>query len=252
MPDTALALIQNALSEIGSYSTGENLSNADAQFCLSKLNRMLDEWNAQSLFIYHRTFTQANMLTGVGNQPQTIGPTGTFMVVTQRPEKIVAANVLLNNTPTIVRNPVMIRDADWWANQRVPQIATAVPTDLYYDPAWPNGNLFIWPVPTVAFPLELELWGLLTQIPNLFFSINLPPGYANAITYGLAVDCAAAFRKQVAPSLALRAQMAWSAVQQMNAQPPSMSTRDSGLPMATRNRPSYNYFTGQSTYGGRR
>jgi hypothetical protein len=252
MADVALSLIQNALSEIGVYTPGEALSNADAQFALGKLNRMLDEWNSQELFIYARTFPNAPLITGFAAQPLTIGPTGSFMVVPQRPEKIIAANIFLNNTPTLVKYPLTIRDADWWAAQRVPQITTAVPTDLYYEPAWPNGQMFIWPVPTVAWPLELELWSILTQIPNLTFSISLPPAYANALTLGLAVDCAAAFRKNPAPSLALRAQQSWSALQNMNSRPPLMGTSDSGLPKATRNRPTFNYHSGQSTYGSRR
>jgi hypothetical protein len=246
MSVAALELIQNALAEIGVYSPGETLSAADAQFCLKKLNRMLDQWNATVLKIYNRTFQVFNMVTGLPAQPFTIGPTGLF-VVSQRPEKILAANIFLNQNGSIVRSPVAVRDDDWWAAQRVPQITSSLPTDLYYSAQWPNGQIFVWPVPTVVRPLELELWGLLTQVTNLVFQINVPPAYENLMTYHLAIDAAAAFRKEVPDSLALMAQRAETAVEVMNSVAPRMGTSDSGMPLARRNRSTFNYHTGMNT-----
>ena len=36
-------------------------------------------------------------------------------------------------------------------NERVPTLTGTIPTDLYYEPDWPNGSCFLWPVPTIAW-----------------------------------------------------------------------------------------------------
>lgn len=256
MSVTPLQLIQDALTEIGAYSVGNAISAADAQFALTKLNNLLDQWNAEPLKIYAKTFTQANMITGLGTVPLKIGPTaGNWMVVSQRPEKILAANVILNNaSPTnFIRQPLNIRDAAWWAQQRTPQIQTSLPTDVYYNPSWPDGQLYIWPVPTVAYPLELELWGILTGFTSLTTpQFSMPPAYYNAVMYSLAIMLSGPFRATLSPSTIKAAQLAIATVENMNSTPPAMSTNDSGIPKAERNRSTFNYHTGSSTSGNGR
>ena len=252
MQVVTLQLIQDALTEIGAYSVGNTISAADADYALRSLNRMLDQWNAEQLKIYAKTFTRYTMVTGIPAQPFTIGPTGIF-VVSQRPEKVLAANIILNNaSPTnFIRQPLNIRDDDWWAGQRTPQIQTSLPTDLYYNAGWPNGQIYMWPVPTVAYPLELELWGLLTQIPNLTYVFDMPPAYYNAVMYSLALMLAGPFRAPIGQTTIKAAQLALVAVENMNSAPPSMSTSDSGIPKAERNRPTFNYHTGSSVSSNR-
>lgn len=240
---TVLDIITDSLSEIGSYAQGEVPSAADAQFALRKLNRMLDAWNARRLMIYTTTFAQYTLVPGL--IPHTIGPSGATYTVSQRPVRIEAANIILNNVVPYVKSPLNIRNDQFWENQPVPTITTTLPTDLYYSPAWPNGQLYIWPVPTVAYGLELWYWQVISQFAALTDTVSFPPGYQNAIVYSLAVEMANAFGKQVSGSLATLANNAFNYIFGNNSDSPQIATTDSGIPdCGGKQLPSFNWRTG--------
>lgn len=227
MPTTAADVIKNALMEMGAYSQGETPSAEDSAFALSKLNRLLDSWNAKKLNVYCMNFTSYTITPSL--QPHTIGSSGGTFTVTQRPVKIEAANLILNNVSPSVRVPLEIRDADWWAGNQSQGVSSQIPTDLYYAPAWPLGKIYLWPVPTYAFGLELETWELLTQLAS-GTTFTMPPGYEDAVTYSLAESLCPAFGKQIDPVLAMQAQKARALIQGLNSNAPRISTRDSGVP----------------------
>jgi hypothetical protein len=317
--------------EDGIYAQGETPSAEDMAFVLSKLNRMLDTWNASKLYIYAVNFAQYAMIptknpqtigkafkvtsvslttnvatfTGIptrtglnpGDSVTTVGITGSFFNVTaqnvqtvaadgtsftlaithadvgltpssgvvipanqpatsapdfaiptSRPVKIVNANIILNNTATPVRVPMRVVDSDWWANQRVPTIQTTLPTHLYYQADWPNGSLFFWPVPQVAYPVELETWINLAQLAA-DDTFTLPPGYEDAVTYTLAETICPAFSKPVDQTLAVLAMKARSIIQGLNSAAPLITTADFGMPGTRdgRGRSDWNWKTGSLT-----
>jgi hypothetical protein len=243
---TVLDLITLAFAEIGAYAQGEVPSAADAQFALQKLNNMLDSWNAQRLKVYTTIFAQYTLVPGL--QPATIGPSGATYTVAQRPVRIDAANILLNNVVPYVKSPLNIRNDQFWQNNPVPTIGTTLPTDLYYSPAWPNGQLYLWPIPTVAYGLELWSWQLLSEYSALTTIVTLPPGYRNAIIYSLAVELSNAFGKAVSTSLGVLAMNAINYIQMNNADSPIIATTDSGIPSSSRKQiPSFNWRTGSSS-----
>ena len=55
---TVLDVISNALTEINALAQGETASAGDSSFALSKLNRMLDQWNARELYVYTVRFDE--------------------------------------------------------------------------------------------------------------------------------------------------------------------------------------------------
>jgi hypothetical protein len=154
-------------------------------------------------------------------------------LVFQRPQRIEGANLIFTNSPTNVDTPIQVRDADWWNNQRVKSLTSNVPTDVYYSPAFPNGELNFWPVPNFAYGVRLELWTLLQFIANLTDTFSLPPAYQKAITLTLAEEIAPSFNQPIHPQTALSAQRARTAVQMNNDKSPRMVTTDSGQPMAS-------------------
>jgi hypothetical protein len=187
--------------------------------------------------------------TGVvipANQPATSAPD--FPIPSNRPVKIVNANIILNfgTGSGLVRQPMRIVDADWWANQRVPQVETTRPTDLYYQPDYPNGLLFFWPVPQVAYPVELETWTNLTQLA-LNDSFVMPPGYEDAVTYSLAEALCPSFGRPPDPTLINLAMKARALIQGLNSDAPMITTADFGIPGPSsdqRGRSDFNWKTG--------
>ena len=238
----ALDIIKQAMQEVNLTALDEPISASDSQLGLAKLNRMIDSWNADGRFLYTVNFTQWPITPNL--QPHTIGPTGTW-VVNQRPMKLVGAAIILNNVNPPIRYPMNVSDADWWENQRAYAVTGTLPTDVYYEPDWPNGSCFIWPVPITAYPMELETWTILNQV-KLTDKICLPPGYLDAIILSLAVSLQPSFGQPPNALLIAMAQKAIQRIQAPNSAAPRIGTRDQGIPGNAANRAYFNYRSGMT------
>jgi hypothetical protein len=239
----AIDIITEAMQELNLTSAVEVPSAEDAAYCLKKLNSILDEWSARRAYAFNVGFSLYTLMPN--HQPHTIGPTGDF-VVTQRPVKIEAAALVLNNG-TNVDLPMTLRDDDWWAAQQVKQISTSVPTDLYYSPDMPNGSLYLWPIPTTAYGIRLETWVQLPVFADLnTTSYNLAPGYQRALTLTLAENIAPAFgpsAMQIAAGMSAQAQSARKAIQGNNISSPRIASADFGTGLGKKS--GFNYYSGQ-------
>lgn len=160
-----------------------------------------------------------------------------------RPQRVEQCNLILNNSNPTTDVPMNVRDAAWWMNQRVKNITTSVPTDVYYDPNFPNGSLYFWPVPDTAYQVRLKLWGVLPQFPALSYPVTLPPGYENALTMSLARNCVGSFQGSWSPNQESEWRDAIKAVQSNNIKSPRGFTIDAGMPR-NNNRADFNWETG--------
>ena len=239
---TVLEVVSNALMELGALAQGETAEAGDADFALSKMNRIFDQWSARRLFVYTVRFDEYTLVPNL--QPHTIGPTGATFTVTQRPIRIESANIILDNVTPDVKTPLNIRDSDWWSNLTVPDIDTTLPTDLYYTPKWPNGEIYLWPVPITAFGIQLETWTVLGGFTGLADDFDLPPGYEEALTLTLAESLGPSFG--IAPNVMLSnlAQKARVTIQSLNSKAARISSKDSGVPTGGQTSPYFNYRRG--------
>lgn len=190
-------------------------------------------------------------LTAVANgqaiystQPVDVFPN--YLTSNQRPEKIVDANIILNNLTPIVKVPLSIRDKDWWIANSIPSVPTSIPTDLFYDPLFPNGQIYLWPLQNVNYGLELEVWTNLAQVVSPTQQFWLPQGYEDAVTYGLAVAMAPSFGRPLDATLAALAVNAKGKIQERNSRMPKLSTRDGGIPRGNRGGTLFNWLNGTS------
>jgi len=226
MPLTALDICTDALREIGVLGAIDPALGEDAAFVLGKLNRILDNWNAERQAVYESVFASYTLTPAL--QPHTIGPTGTF-VVTQRPQSIEAANLVDTTVTPNVRFPLALRDDAWWAAVPVQATTGTYPTDLVYSPSWPNGELTLYPVPTAALGLELLTRLVLADV-TLTTAFSMPPGYRDALILTLAEDCLGAYGRPVPPMLPSRAATARHRILVANTEIPVLKPRDSGMP----------------------
>jgi len=242
-----LDLIRASFMEMGVYPPGEVPAAEEAAFGLDKLNRLLDSWSAHRAYIYTSAFLQFTLTPNLS--PHTIGLAAnspTWAVTGARPSKITSAQLITNNQSPDIFTPIRIQDADWWAAQATPTLATDWPTDLYYSPGVPNGSLYFWPVPTAAYEVQLQVDQELQQAVSLSTVLILPPGYQDAITYALAVSCLPAGEKSTNGALVALAQRALAMITGNNFQALRIATRDSGIPNDSSNRSNFNYRTGRS------
>lgn len=231
-------IINDALIEIGMLAPGEQPDGDTAEWAFRKANYVLDTWAARENYVYNSTFARYTLVPGL--LPHTIGPspTATYQV-RQRPVKIIRANVILTGTSPEVEAPELnIRDAQWWMSVTTKNIRTPQPTDLFYSPNWPDGQLYFWPVPSAANDVRLETWVLLEQFVSITdplggpasSTMSLPPGYRNALMLTLAETLQPGGEKEPNSVLSAAAAAARLAVFGNNSGIPRMQTRDSGVP----------------------
>jgi hypothetical protein len=152
-----------------------------------------------------------------------------------------AALVLTNSTPN-VDQPLNVRDADWWNNQRIKTLASDIPTDVYYEPDWPNGSLYFWPVPDFAYGARLRLRSVVQQFAATTTTFSAPPAYQLALALTMAEHMCMWWGLQVPAGLPAQAVTARRAVQINNFKSPRIASADYG----TRGRPraDFNYYSG--------
>lgn len=196
----------------------------------------------------------------VGNPGATVGSTGVtgmaiystpptdqfpnYVTASARPVKIEAANIVLNNLNPIVKCALRIRDRDWWIANTIPNVPSSIPTDLYYEPSFPNGQLFLWPEQDVNYLLELQVWTDLADITSLTQQFFLPQGYEDAVTYQLAVSLCPSYGRPLDQTLLGLATNAKLKIQNRNSYSPKIQTRDSGIPRGNRGGTLFNWLNG--------
>lgn len=236
MPDTQRTIILDALQEIGVVNATTEASSEDVEFALGKLNRLYDAWNADDQAVYADLLQTFTLIPN--QQPTTIGPSSANWSTPIRPQSIRNATLIISE----IRYPINIHDAYWWATVTWPGEATSWPTDLYYNPTWPNGSLYFWTVPTSAYDVELLT---LTRLGNVTLTdtFTLPPGYRDAITLTLAEQLVGPMQVEANPTLAFNAQRARARIFEANVPTPPMATTDIGVPRARSGW--FNYKSGQ-------
>jgi len=217
---TALSIINAAAQHLGALAAGEALSNDDQAWCLQNLQVLIDEWNARRPMIYNVNFTQYTLPANI--VPVTIGPNGDFNV-NQRPQSIDSIGLILQGTPG-VELPLNRRDDDWWANNRIKGLTSSLPTDYYYSPDWPLGNIYFWPVPTSSYQVNLESRAILSEYTTVAQSFSMPPGYWAAVQYELAIRVAPSFEREPSQTLVGMWKRALKSVQVNNVSSPRLAT----------------------------
>lgn len=183
-------LITTSLKLLGAIGTGETPTAAEIADGLSRLNSMLDSWNAERLMIF--TITRQVFSLTAGQQTYTVGSGGDFNVA--RPPRIDRISIIsLTNPAQPLELPMEQLTDVGWQNIPVKNVSSTLPLQVYDDGAFPLRNLNYWPIPSAAVNTALYYWTQLSQFADLTTDYTFPPGYQQALEYGLAVHCAPMF-----------------------------------------------------------
>lgn len=245
-------LITDALIDAGVYSSVEAIPAADFELAARRLNRILDQQAALRRYAYTTQFTQYTLTPN--HAPHLIGPNLqspdlATPLAAPRPVRIESAALILNDVTPNVDVRLHLRDRAWWADQHVKSLSSNVPTDVYYEPDWPNGSLYLWPVPAYAYGLRLEMWTALGQIPldasgNLNFkaSFQAPPGYAELLLAELIEKLCQSYGRPLTPALTERLRRARAAVEAYQSRSPRTASLDYGTRGSSPG--GFNYYSG--------
>jgi hypothetical protein len=221
-------IINDAAKALGKLGPGRGLSTSELEEGVKIFRRMVEAWNAKRAMIFS---TIRETFPLIPNQALiTIGPYGDW--IAPRPLSIERMGVIVNPTGG-VEIPVKV------LSDQAKGVTGTLPTQCWYNDGWPLGELYFWPIPTTAYDIVLYHWQPLTVATGVDSIIRFPPGYEQAIVYGLAARLARPFGMACPPDVAREAQKAEGVVQSYNIKSPAIKAETFG-----RGRGGFNYITG--------
>ena len=207
---TAKEIINAAGRLIVELRSGRTFSDTELADLLVSLNNLIASWSEEHVGIYQ---VSRDTLPLNGQPTYTWGTGGTL--ATARPVTITAA---ATESIAGVAMPVeRIVTAQEWTQAVFDAQATGDFVSLLFpDYGMPLITLRLWPIVASG---SLTLYSLkpLTGFATLADAVVLPPGYEQALVYGLAIKIAPEFGKQASPETIAIAQSSKAAIAMANA-----------------------------------
>lgn len=245
----------DAFIKNGLLAAGETLDPNQAAYAMREANRLLDQWNIQSLFIFTQVIylftltTRPIVVNGVSQYWYTIGPASSVVAgppaqpdfVAVRPNYILRANLVLNVTTPNTRVALAILDDRQWAAETVPALGTApYPSKLYYDYGFDTsgaagvaqgcGKIYLHPYPNqTGNQLELFVPNQVARFAAVTDTFNMPMGWEDPFMLTLSERTIEGLRA-IPATLSQAAARARANLRSMNSRSPKISTLDTGMP----------------------
>jgi hypothetical protein len=205
--------IKASLRKLGIYAAGEVPTPAELADGLSSLQNMLRMWSSKKINL-NATVSETKVLTA-GQALYTWGISA-GNIATVRPYEIV--NAFVRDSSNTDSNIVSVTKGQY--NDQATKYIQGKPGFLYYNPLFPLGYLYLYPVPDVAYTLYIDTIKPLTETGSfdvLASTIQLPPDYEEAIIYNLAIRVAPEYGKSVPAEVAVIAETSYNTMINLNA-----------------------------------
>ena len=210
---TALDLITTAAQKIGALESGEVLTADEGTDCLNVLNSMLDFWQIDKLLVYQ--IVQSTYTWPAATVSRTIGTCGNFNAT--RPIRIEDGTFFRDVANNIDYPDIeIVRNRETYDSIVSKSDKGFSPEILFYDPAYPLGVLYVYPVPSGSLSLLLNTWQTLQSFAALTTVLSLPPGYQWMIEHNLAVHLEPVFSLPVPDRVLMEANKSRAAIERLN------------------------------------
>lgn len=188
---TVRDLITSSLRKLNIVGAGQNMTAEDATDGLSNLNQMLSAWSADGQVIFSRAVDSHPLVAGV--QTITMGPGGT--IDTTRPTGITQATINLG----VIVYQLNIWSQNTISTQSFPTLQ-GITSDIYVNNGNPLLTLQLYPVPIGGLTLNIYSMKALSTL-GLNDTVDLPPGFEEAIIYNLAVRIATEYQREASQTV---------------------------------------------------
>lgn len=212
---TALAIITDALTEIGVVSVGSPARPSDIALGLLRLQNQIDAWAADHLTIAVQA--RESFTLTAGTSTFTVGDGGDLD--TQRPVWIGGVNYVVPGTSPAVEVPLGQMDNDSYMALSMKTMTSALPLQFYYNATTPLGTMFLWPTVTQDVALYLYLDQAVSRPATTASELIGPPGYQEAFMYQLALRLCGPLGRPTPDYLPARAVEAFARMKRPNLQP---------------------------------
>lgn len=218
---TPVELIGLALRQAGVLGVGQTADATDTNDCFAILNMMIGQWAVKRWLIYK---LDNFAVTSTGAQTYTIGPTGNINV-SLRPDRIESAFIrqLVQSQPNLIDYPLQLLFAREDYDNIALKTLNSFPSYLYYEPAYPLGVLYPWPIPQAnIYAVHVTVKSVLSAFPDLTTDINLPPEYMEALLYNLAGRIRPLYQLDPDPTITALAAASLATIRASNTQIPRL------------------------------
>jgi len=211
---TISTLVTDAAFQAGVLGQDQTLSSGDSQLILRVLQRMLDSWSNEKLMIYANDAETFTMTAGTQSYSTSILTNGRPVAITS-----------LRATLGTVDYPIDEIDQLTWNDIAVKSIQS-IPRQMYYDTAFPNANMFFFPVPNANYTITMYCQRALSgNTPlTLTTTLSMPLGYEQAIVDGLSVAISPFFGKQATQQMVANMIASRAKLKRVNFTPLEMDT----------------------------
>jgi hypothetical protein len=174
-------------SKAGVVGIDESMDTPYLNRAFIQANWLLAQWARKRFLCYQ---IQDYYFVSTGAQSYSVGQ-GLSININPRPDRLEYAFVrFLNGTPSgglAVDVPLsIIPSRENYAQIAVKAVGT-LPRSVFYDPGWPVGTLYPWPVPQATiYEIHCGFKVVLPRFANLQQKINFPPEYEAALNWCLA------------------------------------------------------------------
>lgn len=192
-PQSAYDLITGALRITGAIASGETPTADEATDALRSLNDILEDWSTEALTVYGQANETFN--TVAGQATYTIGPGGNW--ATDRPVRINGGYCRYQGVDFGL---IVVGQGEY---DLIPLKTQQQPIvqELLYINENPLGLITLWPVPSQIVPITLDTDRVLDAVPTTATSMILPPGYAKALRWALAIELSPEYGRPVSPTM---------------------------------------------------
>ena len=210
-------IIEPALRDLGVLQAGEAATAADSADALVALNNLLDQWALEPLTVY--TWTRTVKAITASDGEYSIGSGGDVNIA--RPARIDRVTLIDTAQDPDHESPLArLTEREY---QNIPQKAqeSEQPDSFYYNPTYPTGTLYLFPVPSgsdLSFAVYVQT--AVPQFSTAQESVSLPPGYERMLVKNLALELAPSYGvRSLNPLLVAQAADAKAAVKRANQRP---------------------------------
>ena len=236
--DNTQTLLTNALVDAGICGIDEEIEQPIINRTLRQANWLLAQW-ARKRWMNYRIQDYSFIATGA--ESYTVGAGGTINM-SPRPNRIEYAflRFLQTSNPGNLNVDIpiqIIQSHEDYSRITVKNVGT-LPWRIFYDPIWPMGLLFPWPVPQPSiYEIHVGFVVVLPRFTGLQSPITFPPEYEAALNWCLARRLRATYQMPPDPTIDSLARDAVNVIRLANQQ---MSTLRMPEFLRNRNR-AYDY-----------
>lgn len=198
--DNCGQLLTNALQDAGVVGLDESIEPEMLNRAFRQVNWLLAQWARKRWLVYA---IQDYSFVCTGAQTYSVG-LGQTVNINPRPDRLEYAFLrFLGQSPTPVDIPIkIIASHENYAQITVKTIGT-IAWKIFYQPNWPLGVLFPWPIPQGGGQYEIHI-GLKTVLPrfnSIQQPVNFPPEYSAALNWALARRLRASYQMSADPTV---------------------------------------------------